>query len=133
MASAPHKIFFSYSQAEAPFASAVADELRHQGVDAWTAETHVLPGSEWVQAIDGALRSSEYVVVFVGANAKSPRINFEIGAAVGGDKSVVPIYLSEAARRDAPGLLLDYQGIDAQDLKPDEVAQRIASVIRAAA
>jgi hypothetical protein len=73
------------------------------------------------------------VIVFVSATAlRSPSINFEIGAAVGGDKKVVPVFLTEAARRDAPALLSAVQGIDAHDLKPNEVAAQIADAVAAA-
>jgi hypothetical protein len=73
------------------------------------------------------------VIVFVSATAlRSPSINFEIGAAVGGDKKVVPVFLTEAARRDALALLSAVQGIDAHDLKPNEVAAQIADAVAAA-
>jgi hypothetical protein len=42
------------------------------------------------------------------------------------------VYLTEAARPGAPSLLSHFVGIDAYDQKPDEVAQQIADVIRAA-
>lgn len=132
MADSPHKIFISYSHDEVPFVSAVADELRLQGVESWFDETQLLAGTSWRERMANALASSKVVVVFLGARTQSPWMNFEIGAAVGGEKPVVPVYLTEAARRGAPSLLSHFVGIDAYDQKPDEVAQQIADVIRAA-
>jgi hypothetical protein len=59
-------------------------------------------------------------------------VNFELGAAMGQGKNVLPVYLSERARRRSPSLLSDVQGITATDLRPREVASRVAEVVKAA-
>ena len=88
-------------------------------------------GSSWRDTIDDALQSANVVIVFVTTKTlASSHVNFEIGAAFGREKRVVPVFLTEGGRRDAP----DYftvVGIDAYDLKPEEVAERIAGAVDA--
>ncbi len=56
-------------------------------------------------------------------------MNFEIGAAVGGKKRVVPIYLDEAGRDAMPPVLGHPMSIDAHRLKPEQVADQIAEAV----
>jgi hypothetical protein len=80
-----------------------------------------------------ALAASDAIVVFVGGSTDSPWANFELGVALGGERPVVPVYLSADAHREAPGMLTSLAGIDGYDREPDEVAHQIANAIRAAA
>jgi hypothetical protein len=127
--------FVSYAHDSAPvdrFMTLVMDRMRLDGVDPATPWPRT-PGFAGRQMTADALAASDAVVVFVGGATDSPWANFEIGVAVGGEKTVVPVYLTKEARRGAPSALTRYAGIDAYDQKPDEVAQQIADVIRAAA
>lgn len=100
------------------------------GVDAMPAGR---PAEQDFEARAHALAASDAVVVFVGRPTNSPWANFELGVAIGGERVVVPVYLSEEARRSAPGLLSAYAGIDAYDRDLEDVAKQIADVLRAAA
>ncbi len=130
MADTAHDIFLSYDRGESPFVRAVADELRLQGVDSWFHDGRLLAGSSWLEETADALASSKVVVVFIGATRESPWVNFEIGAAVGREKRVLPVFLTEdAAKRGAPSVLSNLVGIDAHNRKPDEVARQIVEAI----
>ena len=119
------RILISHTSDQTPFAHAVAEELRRRGLDPGSDVDAASRVNEWIEG----LRSSEVFVVFIGDSVNSPSLNFEIGAAVGGAKHVVPVYLTESARRDAPGVVSQLAGIDAHDLKPDQVAQRIEAAV----
>jgi hypothetical protein len=124
-------VFLSYAGEEATFVRAVADELGRRGVETWFDEARLEPGDSFVEGLGKALDSASAVIIFVStATLRSSWANFEIGAALGRNKHVLPVYLTELARRDAPSFLATAEGIDAYDLKPDEVAQRIAAVAK---
>ena len=130
--STTHRVFVSYSRDEATFVRQVVDELERRGVETWLDEAQVMPGSRWVDTIRDALASASLVTIFLSSKAlESPAINFEIGAAVGSRKRVVPVFLTATARRHAPPILAATPGIDAYALKPEEVAEQIANAVRA--
>ena len=117
-----------------PSVRAVADELSRQGVAARdTADARMGAGTSWVDPVAEALVASDVVVVFVGPVTESPWQNFEIGAAVGADKRVVPVYLTEGAMRTAPAPLWGFDGIDAHAQTPRQVAYQIIRAIGVAA
>jgi hypothetical protein len=123
-------IFLSYTRDETRFAVAVADELSRQGVVTRDlADLRFAPGIGWVDPVAEALRAADVVVVFLGAATGSPWQNFEIGAALGGDKQIVPVYLIEEAMRTALPLLRDFNGIDAHARTPHQVADHIVRAI----
>jgi len=124
----PARIYLSYSSDDRPFVRAVADELRMHGVDAWFDESDIASGDHWQHAQADALRSAKVVAIFIGKRTQTPWMNFEIGAAVGGEKRVVPIYL-ESTQEGLPPVLAHFMAIDAHALKPAQVADQIAEVV----
>jgi TIR domain len=127
------RVFVSYSSDEAPFVRQVVDELESRGVETWLDEAQLTPGSRWRETVGDALASAKVVIVFLSGKAlESPSINFEIGAAVGSRKPVVPVFLTATARRHVPAILSAVAGIDAYALKPEEVAEQIANAVEAA-
>lgn len=130
---ADQRIFLSHAAPDLPFVQAVAEALRKQGVEPWLDVEALEPGEEFADKIANALRSAAVMVVFLGDSRSSPQVNFEIGAALGQAKPIVPVFLSDVGRRDAPPQLRETNGIDASDKKPDEVAQGIAETLAMAA
>ena len=126
------QVFISYSRDAAPFVGAVAADLRQLGLDPWIDTERRIEGSAGREATADALLSAEVFVVFVGATTDSPWMNFEIGAAIGREKPVVPVYLTEPGKRNVPSVLAHFASVEAHDQKPDEVAKRIADIIRGA-
>ena len=125
-------VFLSYSRNEAPFVRSVADRLKQRGFGVWFDREGRI-SSAWQDDLRESLDSADIVIVFISTTAlESPWINFEIGAAVGREKHLVPVFLTEAARASAPPLLKDRAGIDASRLKPEEVAEQIANAAAAA-
>jgi hypothetical protein len=133
MHDSPSKVFISYDREDVAYVGAVADHLGLQGVDPWFDETRPTIRAFWHDKTAATVAASEVVIVFLGDHTDSTWMNFEIGVAVGGEKTVVPVYLSEAGRRHLPSLFAEFDGIDARSLMPDEVASRIATAIRAVA
>ncbi len=123
------RIFLSYTPDEVPFVRSVAAELGKRGVDAGLETSEIEAGEQWSKRLSESLQSSSVLVAFIGRAVDSPSMNFEIGAAIGQSKTVLPVFLSQDARLAAPSVVRRFRGIDASNLKPEEVADQIADVI----
>jgi TIR domain len=122
------RVFLSHSRSEGPFVREVANELQRRGMDARSVTDE--QGGDRVEYLPrNVFDSAECVVVFMGAADEPANVYFEIGAALGASKPIVPVYLSEQARGSAPGVVSKLDGIDAHDLKPDQVAEELAHAI----
>jgi TIR domain len=128
MASEAHRIFFSHKLDAMPFVSEVAAELRRRGLNPWIAREQLDLDDDWHEQLSVALAESDTFVVFVGPDTRSPWTYFEIGAAVGRAKRLLPVYLTNDVT-NAPPVLARVAGIQAYDLTPDQVAERIAQAV----
>lgn len=127
MTDSTNSVFLSYPLDATSFVSDVASELRQRGLEPWF-DQQARAGAAWQDELSAALEAARAVVVFIGREV-SPSTNFEIGAAWGAGKPLVPVFLG-AGQRHLP-LVAETQGIDASNLKPDEVADRIAEALGA--
>ena len=59
------RVFISYTHADRPFASRLAVDLTHAGVNVWYDEWEILPGDSIVEKIDTALRENDYLMVIL--------------------------------------------------------------------
>lgn len=123
------RIFLSYAHDDVPFVEAVAAALRALGVDAWFDTQSFQPGDEFSTRLLDSLRSSSLLVVFIGKSVGSPWLNFEVGAALGQSKAVLPVFLSHSGRDSAPAVIKRLPGIEAFDLTPEQVAKSITDAI----
>jgi TIR domain-containing protein len=82
------------------------------------------------EKIGKALRAATCYVVLISEDAlSSPNVNFEIGAALGSHKKLLPVFLSKRAKRKALALLKRRRGILAEGLSPNDIADRVAQAI----
>lgn len=126
------RIFFSFSRDELPFVRSVAAALQEHGVETWLDPHDIQSGEAFSERLSASLRGSSALVVFISHAVESPWMNFEIGAALAQSKTVLPVFLSHPAREQTPPFLAAFSSIDASDLKPDQVAERIAEALQAA-
>jgi TIR domain len=86
------RFFISYPRKDAAWASEFADSLIKRGVSVWFDQHQIGVGDIWTDAIEAGLRESESIVVILTSeNLGSPSLSFEIGAAIGMHKKIVPI------------------------------------------
>jgi hypothetical protein len=125
-----HQIFISHSASDSSIAKALSKVLGERGLRApWvgTADT----GSEMARMLEHVLRSASWYIVLVSEEAlDSPNVNFEIGAAMGGKKKVLPVFLSRSAQRKVHGPLKGFGGILAEGLTPKAIADKVAQAIQ---
>ena len=86
------RVFISHSARDAEWARSFAQALKERGVTVWFDEFDVRPGESVRDAIEAGLRSSDVLVALLDAEAPSkPNLFFELGAAIGMGKRVVPV------------------------------------------
>ena len=85
-------VFISHSAQDRDWARLFAQALKNRGVTVWFDEFDVQPGESLRDAVETGLRNSEILVALVDPEwPASPDLYFEIGAAIGMGKKVVPI------------------------------------------
>ncbi|HYA17568.1 MAG TPA: toll/interleukin-1 receptor domain-containing protein [Bryobacteraceae bacterium] len=86
------QVFISHSATDTEWARSFARALEDRGVTVWLDEFNLQPGDSIREALERALRSSDVLVTLVDAGAPvKPYLYFELGAAIGMGKRVVPI------------------------------------------
>ena len=85
-------VFISHSARDADWARSFARALKERGIDVWFDEFDVRPGESLRDALEAGLRKSDVLVALVDEESPSrPNLFFELGAAIGMGKRVVPI------------------------------------------
>lgn len=86
------RVFISHSAQDANWARSFAQSLKNRGVSVWFDEFDVQPGESLGEALEAGLRNSDVVVTLLDAGSSSEaNVFFELGAAIGMGKKLVPI------------------------------------------
>jgi len=86
------KVFISSSNKDISWARQFVEALQAQGVAVWFSERQVPPGRPFQAEVEKALRESDFIATLITPDsAESPNLFFELGAAVGMGKVIVPI------------------------------------------
>lgn len=85
------KVFISHTARDTEWARSFANALKERGVSVFD-ESDVKPGEPLREALESGLRSSDVFVALLDAETPAkPNLFFELGAAIGMGKRVVPI------------------------------------------
>jgi TIR domain len=134
MSAGSPSVFISYSRKDVALARKLQSRLGKLGVRAWLDVKQVHEGKSVLREIENALRTAScYVVLMSDEALTSPKVNFEIGAAIGQEKRLIPVFLSKHASRNTLARLKRARGISAEGLSPNDIADRVAEVIQKAA
>lgn len=86
------KVFISHTARDTEWARSFAKALKERGVSVWFDEFDVQLGESLREALEAGLRNSDVFVALLDADAPAkPNLFFELGAAIGMGKRVVPI------------------------------------------
>jgi TIR domain-containing protein len=125
------KVFISHSAQDADWARSFAQALKQRGITVWFDEFDVRPGESVRDALEAGLRGSDVLVALLDAEAPSkPNLFFELGAAIGMGKRVVPIL--------PKGLDPNVLPLDVRPRRylvrdtPEETAEALSSSLKAA-
>jgi hypothetical protein len=122
-------VFISYAHGDEAWASKFVDELEAQGVHAWFDKTEIAPGDRVREKMEQALREASIIVAVFGPNyIASPSSAFELGAALGGNKRIIPILTQEVGHPSRlPSLLRDRQPL--MEASPQAAGRLVAEVV----
>jgi hypothetical protein len=97
----PARVFLSYASSDKPSARFIADALRQSGVSTWLDEWEIRVGDSFVQRIEAAAKSSDYILLLLSpAAVDSEWVQTEINFALSRE-------LKERAIRLVPVLVAD--------------------------
>ncbi|HBB87073.1 MAG TPA: hypothetical protein DC047_05615 [Blastocatellia bacterium] len=86
------QVFISHSNADSEWARLFADALRQHGIRVWLDQSQIKAGESLGEALEAGLRESDVLVALIDPQTSfRPNLYFELGAAIGMGKRVVPI------------------------------------------
>ena len=119
-------VFISHSISDENWVREFANSLEQRGLNVWF-DSHSIPlGQSWTEAIEKGLRESNVIVLLVTPDSlKRPNLFFEIGAAMGMGKRLVPVVSKDLDPSALPASLRERRYL----LKgsPDVTAQEFVS------
>ena len=123
------RVFISYAAAESSVANALSKTLNEHGIQAWSPDRLEI-NQRAARMLERALQSASWYIVLISEDALvSPYVNFEIGAVLGSQKKMLPVFLTKRAKRKALALLKRRRGILAEGLSPKDIADKVAQAI----
>lgn len=86
------KVFISYSHADHSWAREFAKSMVDHGIDVWFDQFTVRAGDSLSDALEDGLRKSDALVLLITPESLGrPNLFFELGAAFGLNKKIIPI------------------------------------------
>ncbi len=126
-------VFISHSQVDLPLAEFLHRHLKQEGLEVYLASVSMQPGERWMPHIMESLRGSTWVLCLASRTAcASPWVMQEMGAAIVGNKKLIPIIWDQPAEA-LPGWMKQFQAVNlAGASQQDAVAAfgRIAETIK---
>lgn len=130
------KVFISYSHKDSDLAKQITSELINEGLEAWNAETEILPGDNWAEKVSDALKDSDAMVVLLTPESlKSKWIQWEIQYALGNNsynRRVIPVLVGSEENislESVPWILRKLQMIRLS--KPEQAEEEISQITEA--
>ena len=126
----PNRVFLSYASQDHAWVRQFASALLAAGVRGFFDEAEIRPGEPWADRVAEALRESRVVVLIISSStARSPRTSFELGAAVGDGKVIIPVLVDDVPLEAVPPLVRKYQLL--RESSPRAAGRRVAEALTA--
>jgi hypothetical protein len=124
------KIFISYSHSDQEWARQLAEALAKSGLDVWFDEFNIKPGQPLAEALEKGLRESDAVILLINSeNVNRPNLLFEIGAAVGMNKPMIPVVSRDLEVHRLPALIQRIRFLLRKS--PEETARELVTAVEA--
>jgi hypothetical protein len=121
-------VFISYSTKDEELAQFVRQHLQAQNLSVFIASLSLNAGERWTPKIIAELKGAQWVVLLATKDAlASTSVQMEAGAAVFGDKKVVPI-MWKVSPEEVPRWLSDYQGIVLKDATMENLSKQVSQL-----
>ncbi|MEK6302008.1 MAG: toll/interleukin-1 receptor domain-containing protein [Acidobacteriota bacterium] len=97
------KIFISYSHSDQAWAREFAKSMVDNGIDVWSDQNTLRAGASYSDVLEEGLRKSDAVVLLVTRESLGrPNLLFELGAAFGLNKKIIPIVSEDVDTTSLP-------------------------------
>jgi hypothetical protein len=117
-------IFISYNHHDRDWAKDLAKALKREGVSVWLDADKLRPGDPRLDAIEQGLRKSDWIVFVLGPEeSQPPNVLFEMGAAVGLGKRIVPVFPEDLETSRLPYPFRVRQGLIKES--PEKTARKL--------
>jgi hypothetical protein len=127
-----YDIFLSSSTSDRAWNRRFATALTQHGLRVFTPDESISPGAPVEDSVRAGLSSSTSIVVVIDSSTiLSPWAAFEVGAALGSGKTVVPVLASDVRGEQIPQYLRSFQAVPKED--PERAAERVVTVLKGAA
>ena len=129
----PRHIFISYAHADKHVAVSICTTLEANGIRCWIAPRDVLPGTEYAEAIIGAIKASRaMVLVLSNQSNQSPQVKREVERAASRALPIVPFRIEEVRLSESLEYYLsDHHWLDAFPPPIENHIRRLADTLRA--
>jgi TIR domain len=105
-------VFISYSSADEAIARFVYEHLAAEKVRAFLASTTLQTGQKWTPEVFAHMKAAKWVIFLASRSAcSSPFVQQELGAAIAGNKTLIPIVWDMPAR-ELPGWVAQYHALN---------------------
>lgn len=122
------KVFISYSHSDKEWARKFAETIASTGLEIWFDEFNIKPGQPLVESIEKGLRESNVVVLLINTeNLNRPNLFFEIGAALGMKKTIIPVVPKDFEYHKLPLPLQRIKFLVRNS--PEETAKELATAV----
>jgi hypothetical protein len=124
-------VFISYARGDELAARELRANLRDMEVTGWMDESDIATGDAISEKIRESLKRASAVIVIVSERSlKSPWVQFELGAAEGMGKRIIPILIGpEGIEKKLPEWLRDLQYVDARAQPFQKVATEVTRAL----
>jgi TIR domain len=127
------EVFISYSHADTDpaWVREFARALEAEKLSVWLDSEQLKPGDRWAEGLERALRESVAIIAIVGpSSAGSSALFWELGAALGMGKRVIPVVPTEFEASRLPYPLRARHAL--RQGSPEQTAKLVAATIAAA-
>jgi hypothetical protein len=124
----PHRVFLSYAHEDLPWVAEFRQSLKAEGIEDWFEADELAPGDEWQQEMSAAFRNSRTLVLILSPHSlDSAWLHFELGAAIGDHKRIIPVLTEDIEPAELPGFLKQLPILKAAS--PRAAGKRVAEEI----
>lgn len=125
------QVFISYATADTEWAKSFAAALKQRGIRVWLDKVQFTAGKSLAEALEAALRESDVLVALIDPQTSfQPNFYFELGAAIGMGKLVVPIVPRGVDNSKLPLELRIRRYLVRES--PENTAEQLADALKAA-
>lgn len=127
-------VFISYSSMDKNQIEVIAGKLEAAGISCWYAPRNIMPGQEWVGAINAAIEEAKiFLLVYTKNSNASRQVHNEVALAFNENKIMIPFRLSEAGMSsEIKYYLTRVHWLDCVDVSFEQATEQLQEYIASA-